>query len=145
VLIKKPGAAKETPPEYKAVAGFKVLGGPDVLKQPSTDPNVVAFSCRRDTIVPGKGDFRVNYELGKPLVIEDATRKGVLVRAKDQGFRFQVLTGTMTEAEKTATAQRLDLYTASVRLILAQNQRARAAARPAGAAAAPAATPAQKR
>jgi hypothetical protein len=105
---------------YKEVAGLKVLGGPEKLTLPKSDGNVVAVRCTRDTIVPGDGDGRVVLELGKELSLSDGARLAVLglTPAAKKGqlpqYRFALRTGKLSDVEKKAVSDRLNILQANL-------------------------------
>ena len=99
---------------FREVAGLKVLGGPQTLALPKQDGNVVAVRCTRDTIVPGDGDGRVVWQLGKELSLTDGTRMGVLAitqaeKGKMPQYRFAMRKGALTDVEKKAVTDRLQI------------------------------------
>jgi hypothetical protein len=110
----KKGDKPEFDYNFKQVAGLKVLGGPEKLTLPKQDGNVVAVRCTRDTIVPGDGDGRVVWQLGKELSLTDGTRMGVLAIAQTEKgkmpqYRFAMRKGTLTDVEKKAVTDRLQI------------------------------------
>ncbi|HWE47117.1 MAG TPA: hypothetical protein VG407_13910 [Caulobacteraceae bacterium] len=128
--------------DFKEVAGLKVLGGPQKLALPKAEGNVVAVRCTRDTIVPGDGDGRVVWELGKELSLSDGPRMGVLgltqpEKGKLPQYRFAVRKGTLTEAEKKAVSDRLNILQANLVQLAREVQAERAKAAKAKAADAP--------
>ena len=125
-------ADAKTPAAYRDAPGLKVLGGPFQLALPTTDQPIVAVSCKRDTIVPGDGDGRVLWLLRKPLIINDANRTVVLQMDKGK-FQLAQTKGVLTDPEKTAVSQRLNLFQARFQAAMAQAQAQKGkAATPAG-------------
>lgn len=135
VMTRAANADAKTPATYRDAPGLKVLGGPFQIALPTTDQPIVAVSCKRDTIVPGEGDGRVLWLLRKPLIINDASRSVVLQMNKGK-FQVAPTKGTLTDAEKTATAQRLGMFQARFEAAVAQAQKAKAQGAASGAGAA---------
>ena len=125
------GKPAEATPEYKILAGFKVMGGPFQLTAPKTEEQVWAYRCTRDTIVPAKFDGRVLLFLGKPLVITDGARAGVLQMQKG-AFVFNVTKGDVTAEEKDSIQKQINIFTVNYQSSVAlAKQQAGAAAAPA--------------
>ena len=123
-----------------------MLGGPETLTLPKSDGNVVAVRCTRDTIVPGDGDGRVVLELGKELSLSDGTRMGVLAIAQTEKgkmpqYRVAMRKGTLTDVEKKAVTDRLQILQVNLvklaREVQAKRAEAAKTAKPAPAADAP--------
>ncbi|MBS0296481.1 MAG: hypothetical protein JSR45_09225 [Proteobacteria bacterium] len=132
---KEPAKPAEATPEYKILAGFKVMGGPFQLTAPKTEETVWAYRCTRDTIVPAKFDGRVLLFLGKPLVITDGARSGVLQMQKG-AFSFNVTKGEVTAEEKDSIQKQINIFTVNYQTSVAlakQQGAASAAAAPAAA------------
>lgn len=132
------GGAKAKPvlmeTKYRSLAGFRVLAGPFQLAAPRTESPVWAYRCTRDTVVPAALDGRVILFLQKPLILTDGARSGVLEIDKG-AFVYNLSRGQLSESEKQAIQQRLNIFTANYRAAVAAAQKAGAAKGGAGKAA----------
>jgi hypothetical protein len=107
-------------PEFHPVAGLKVLGGPVKIVLPASDKKPTAIYCKRDTIIPGPGDGRVLFLAREPLVLEDGSRQGVLQMNKDGAYVYRMTLGTLSDVEKQSVVDRLNIFEANLRALVAQ-------------------------
>jgi hypothetical protein len=106
-------------PEFHETAGLKILGGPMRLTLPQSAKPIAAIYCKRDTVLPGQGDGRVLLEFRRQLVLQDASREGVLLITDKGAFGFKMTVGTLSDAEKQSVLDRLQIFQANLNAVLA--------------------------